>query len=50
MRDDGGPSKIPFHILQACHINCYTVDDNVGLLFAMGHDGLISVGTSNENW
>ncbi len=49
MRDDGGPSKVPFHILQACHINYYTFDDNLGLLFAMGHDGLISVGTSNSN-
>ena len=49
MIDDGGPSKVPFHILQACHINCYTFDDNLGLLYAMGHDGLMSVGSSNAN-
>ncbi len=49
MRDDGGPSKVPFYLLQACHINYYTADDNLGLLYAMGHDGLMSLGTSNGN-
>ncbi len=49
MLDDGGPSKVPFYILQTCHINCYTFDDNLGLLYAMGHNGLMSVGSSNPN-
>jgi len=49
MLDDGGPSRVPFYILQACHINSYYVDDNLGLLYAMGDDGLMSVGSSNAN-
>jgi len=48
-RDEGGPSKTPFYLLQACHINYYTADDCLGLLYAMGHDGLMSVGSSNGN-
>jgi len=48
-RDEGGPSKTPFYLLQACHINCYTADDCLGLVYAMGHNGLISIGSSNAN-
>ncbi len=49
MLDDGGPSKVPFYVQQTCHANTYTVDDNLGLLYAMGHNGLMSIGSSNPN-
>lgn len=50
MQDDGGQSKTPFYLLQACHINPFNYPNCLGLLYAMGHNGLISMGTTTANW
>lgn len=44
-------SKVPFFITNACHINNFAFSsiDNLGNLYALGHSGLISLGTSNNN-
>jgi hypothetical protein len=49
MQDDGGQSKVLFYLTMACHINPFNVRNNLGNLYAMGHNGLISMGTSTVN-
>jgi hypothetical protein len=50
MQDDGGQSKAPFYVLQACHINLYTATNCLGNLYAMGHNGLTSIGASSSDF
>lgn len=49
MPDDGGPSKSKFFVHNVCELNLYTLE-RVGLLYAMGHEGLISFGTVMANF
>ena len=49
MQDDGGQSKSLFYLLMACHINPFNKTNNLGNLYAMGHNGLISMGTTTIN-
>ena len=49
MRDDGGPSKVPFFYAAACEISNFYYSDNLGLLYAMGHSGLIMMGNAHPN-
>jgi len=46
MQDDGGQSKIPFFEIYGCSAGNYLVPDNIGLLYAMGHEGLSSFANS----
>lgn len=48
MIDDGGISKVNYYVLLACRISDYTFEDNLGLSYAMAHNGLISIGTSTS--
>jgi hypothetical protein len=50
MQDDGGQSKVLFFEGIGCEISNYLVDDNIGLLYGMGHAGLIMVGNSYPNY
>lgn len=48
-------SKVPFFLANSCHLSEYTavsggVGNNTGLLFAMSHNGLTSMGTVNSNY
>jgi hypothetical protein len=52
---DGGIPKTPFFIANSCHLSEYTGStingaNCLGYLFAMLYSGLISVGTTNNNW
>lgn len=49
MPDDGGPSKAKFFVHNVCELNLFTYE-RVGLLYAMGHNGLISFGTVMTNY
>ncbi len=49
MRDDGGPSKCHFFLEAACQICAYNWLDNLGLLYGMGHEGLIMMGNAYNN-
>lgn len=49
MQDDGGQSKVHFFMGAACQINNYLYEDNIGLLYAMGHQGLIMMGNAYDN-
>lgn len=47
-------SKVPFFLANSCHLSDYssvtgTAGNNVGLLMAMTHSGLISMGSVNSN-
>jgi hypothetical protein len=46
MYDDKGPSKVPFFVNKGCELSRFTATNNVGLLYAMGYNGLISIGSS----
>ncbi|MBN1980671.1 MAG: hypothetical protein JW795_04020 [Chitinivibrionales bacterium] len=50
MIDDGGPSKVPFFIIQGCNVFSFNYTNCLGLLYAMGYEGLVSVGTSSPGW
>ena len=50
MQDDGGQSKVLFFEGVACQISNFLVDDNLGLLYGMGHAGLIMIGNSFDNY
>jgi len=59
MQDEDGTnhnkfSKTPFYITNACEINDFIYIngsmDNLGNLYALGHNGLICMGTSNSIW
>jgi hypothetical protein len=50
MQDDGGISKTPFYLLQACHISMFNFYNDLGLLYAMGQKGLISLGASSSDF
>ena len=50
MQDDGGQSKVPFFEIMGCNAANYFVDDNIGLLYAMGHAGLTSIGNATRLW
>ena len=50
MQDEGGQSKVLFIEGIACCISNYLTDDNLGLLYGMGHAGLIMMGNSFYNW
>ena len=44
MRDDEGPSKAKFTFMNACQPNNFLVRHNIGNMYALDHNGLISVG------
>lgn len=44
MRDDGGPSKTKFTIMHCCQPNNFLVRHNIGNMYALAHNGLISIG------
>ncbi|MFC1476684.1 hypothetical protein ACFL5S_01830 [Fibrobacterota bacterium] len=44
MRDDGGPSKAKFTFMNACQPSNFLVRHNIGNLYALAHNGLISIG------
>lgn len=50
MQDDGGVSKTPFYLLLACHISNFSFYNDLGLLYAMGQKGLISLGASSSDY
>ena len=51
MQDDGGQSKAHFFLLNSCDVaNTAFGFDNLNMSYAMGHAGLISMGTSTTNW
>jgi hypothetical protein len=50
MVEDGGPAKTLFYLLQACSISDFVKPNNLGNLYAMGNNGLISFGTSTSNY
>jgi hypothetical protein len=50
MQDDGGQSKTLFFEGIACEISNFLVDDNLGLLYGMGHAGLTMIGNSYPNF
>lgn len=48
-------SKVPFFLANSCHLSDYSsvtgaAGNNVGLLMAMAHNGLISFGSVNSNY
>jgi hypothetical protein len=43
MQDDGGQSKALFFEIMGCRAGNFLYDDCIGLLYAMGHAGLISI-------
>lgn len=45
---NGGPSKTPFFMNQGCNLSRFTTTNNLGLLYAMGYNGLITVGCGQE--
>jgi hypothetical protein len=49
MQEDGGQSKVLFFEGVGCEISNYLVDDNLGLLYGMGHAGLTMIGNSYPN-
>lgn len=44
MQDDGGKSKAKFFVFNACQINNFLAPNNLGNTYAMGDNGLISIG------
>jgi hypothetical protein len=50
MIEDGGPAKTHFYLMQACNISDFVKDNNLGNLYAMGNNGLISCGAATSNY
>lgn len=48
IRDNGGESKSKFYLTDACSICRYTWEDNLGNLYALGHNGLICIGGASS--
>lgn len=44
MRDDGGPSKVLFTFMNCCQPNNFITRHCIGNMYALAHNGLISVG------
>ncbi|MBN1983408.1 MAG: hypothetical protein JW795_17860 [Chitinivibrionales bacterium] len=47
MQDDGGQSKVPFFEIMGCEATNYLGDDNIAMLYALGHNGLTCIGNSS---
>lgn len=45
---NGGPSKTPFFMNIGCNLSRFTTTNNLGLLYAMGYNGLITTGCGQE--
>lgn len=50
MQDDGGQSKANFFLTNSCAISNFAYKNNINLTLAMAHSGLISIGTSKDNF
>lgn len=50
MQEDGGQSKAHYFMLNNCSISNFAHENNIGLTYAMAHDGLTSLGASKTNY
>jgi hypothetical protein len=45
----GGWSKTHFYMFCACEINFFTKSKNIGMMYALGHNGLINMGAAGPD-
>lgn len=50
MQEDGGQSKAHFFYANSCQVANILNPESIMLTYAMGHGGLISLGSSSTNW